>query len=154
MDHVKRFYELKDTPREQAKYLGQHLQAINSNIKQYLKDEDQKNFQYFYLVTFNLAKKPDAKTLIAIKRYIVDQFQDRPALKITRAVLVMEYTKAGVEHFHVSCSTKIPLSKDRFNYFTKLYGFVDISKNTTKNLNDGLNYIAEDYAPETLVDSL
>lgn len=154
MNHVEEFFRLKDTPKEQATYLGQHLQAINSNIKQYLKDQDQKNFQYYYLVTFNLAKKPDATELAKIKKYIVDQFTDRPALQITRAVLVMEYTKAGVEHFHVSCSSKKPLSKDRFNYFTKLYGFVDISKNKTKNLNDGLNYITKVGTPEILVDSI
>lgn len=152
MEHVKRFYELKDTPLEQASYLGQHLQAINSNIKAYLKEEDEKNKHYFYLVTFTLKNKLNAIELAKCRKYIKEQFTDRPALKVNHAILVEELTAAGTEHWHVACSTKIPLSKDRFNYYEKLYGKIDISKNKHKNINDALNYIAKTAVPEILVD--
>lgn len=153
MDHVKKFYELQDTPKEQAAYLGQHLQAINSNIKQYLKEQDIKNHLYRYMITFTLKEKLLPLEIYKAVKFIKAQFQDRPALQIKEAVMVQELTKNGIEHWHVVCSSKKSISKDRFNYFQKIYGNIDIKKNVHNNLWDGLNYISKTSTPETLVDS-
>lgn len=153
MNHVQRFYELQDTPKEQAIYLGQHLGAITANIKGYLKNKDEVNKLYRYMITFTLKEKMSTSDINKAINFIKSQFNDRPALKIKQAVMVQELTKEGVEHWHVVVSSRKSISKDRFNYFTKIYGFVKIQKNIHNNIWDGLNYIAKTSTPETLVDS-
>ncbi len=114
------------------------MKSFHDELKRQLKDRDVKH--YYYLITFTLKPNIDKEKYDKIEEYIISQMK-RPALKITEAHYVREYTKNHIAHWHVSLSCLKCLPKNRFNYFEKLYGHVDISKTTDKSLNEGINYI-------------
>jgi len=106
---------------------------------------------YCYLVTFTLSVGcmptfPSPKYLTKneyyqeVEDYIEKQFKRKP-LKITEAHMVREYTKKGIPHWHVAVSCEKHLAKNRFNYYSRKYGNVDISKSKCQNIQESLNYI-------------
>lgn len=103
--------------------------------------------KYVYLVTFT--KKDETDDSI-IEKYIINQFKRKP-LKITEAHIVKELTKKGKSHWHVAVETEKPLKKDRFNYYIKKYGLIDISKNREQNIQTTLNYISKDNLPTKII---
>jgi len=105
---------------------------------------------YFYLVTFTLRAEIEENNKL-IEDYIISQFEDRPPLHIEEAYIAQELTKKGKPHWHVAVKTGTCLKKDRFNYYIKKYGFVDISKSNHKSLKESLNYISKDTMPKKLV---
>jgi hypothetical protein len=109
-------------------------------MPKYLESLDKKF--YYYMITFTIRDEHDS-IHETIEDYIKSQFTDRPALGIVEATLGMELTKRGIHHWHVVVKSTKHIAKDRFQYYEKLYGKVDISKNYSQNLNDGLNYISK-----------
>lgn len=151
MDITKTYFKmLRDgTPSDQTiAYYLKHTKAITDNARQFFKETEKP--AYFYLVTFTLKPSISSSDYDNIEAYIRKQFVDRPSLGVKEAHLVRELTKLNIPHWHVSVQTDRPLKKDRFHYYTKLYGQIDISKNKAQNLQDGLNYISKSNTPEKL----
>lgn len=132
-----------------VKYYLLHSDTISKTMRAYLESRD--IVCYYYLVTFTIDPKINTSSDDEIESYIKKQFTDRPSLKVLEAHIVKEFTQKGIAHWHVSCKTGKPLKKDRFHYYMRKYGQIDISKNRHKNLNDGLNYISECDTPTRLV---
>ncbi len=111
--------------------------------------------RYLYLVTFTIdpSKHPklDDSKLLDIFKYISNQFQ-RPPLGVTKAQIVQEGNgKTKHYHFHVAVETSKYLKKDRFHYYIKKYGQIDISKSSHDSFNEILNYISKDSLPIVLI---
>ncbi len=121
-------------------------ETFHECFKAFLKNREQK--RYRYLITFTLRKPCD--DIPAISSYIKSQLKRKP-LKIEEAHLVQELTKAGIPHWHASVITTKPLKKDRFNYYEKLYGHVDISSTLGTNIEETLNYISKDSLPIQII---
>ncbi len=94
---------------------------------------------YRYMITYTLPAdhKFDEDE---VEHYIHKQVHRKP-LRIVEAHVAKEHTKQGVAHWHLIIASPIPLKKDRFDYFQKLYGIVLYKKTKAQNLVDGLNYI-------------
>lgn len=133
---------------DSVNYFLKHYNTIVKNMPEFIATMDQK--YYYYLVTFTL--KPGlADQADSIEAYIKKQFVDRTSLGVKESYIVRELTKNNMPHWHVSVKTDRPLKKDRFHYYTKKYGQIDISKNKAQNLEDGKNYISKSNTPEELV---
>ncbi len=105
---------------------------------------------YYYLVTFTISPDIEDNQIDDIQSYIISQFENRPALHICEAYICKEYTKELRPHWHVAVSTHKSLKKDRFNWYQKKYGFVDVSKSKIKSLDESINYIAKEGIPMKL----
>lgn len=122
--------------------------SFHKEFVKYVTKKDLK--KYRYLITFTLPEdhKHDEDE---VEHYIVKQFQQRPVLQIEKAYMVKERTQKDIAHWHVAvCSTRC-LKKDRFNYYIKKYGFVDISKSKAQHLEESLNYISKEVLPKKIV---
>lgn len=149
MELVQRWMDLVGEDQEEAnRFYVRHCADITRHMRAWL-DQHDRTF-YYYMITFTLKPGLKPKQVSEAELYIERQFTDRPALQVQEAYIVKEFTKANVAHWHVSVKTAIPLSKDRFNYYTKIYGTLDISKNKQQNLQDGLNYISKSGIPKKL----
>ena len=151
MEITKHYFDLlKAGHKNRAiKLFLKHTNDIASNAKAYLDSLDVPKKSYLYLVTFTL--KPECVPQAdQIEVYIKKQFTHRPALQIVTAHIARELTKAGVPHWHVQVEASTPLCKDRFDYYTRMYGFVDVSKTRSQNPQKALEYISK----ETNVDHL
>lgn len=146
MEHCKVFLNLPEDDRPD--YFMKHREDITRNMRSYLKTMDQK--YHYYMVTFTL-KDEMKEEYDSAESYISSQFTSRPALSIVEAHISQEFTKKGVHHWHVAVKTKKPLCKNRFNYYQKIYGNIDISKTKCQNLQESLNYISKDIIPKQLI---
>lgn len=125
-----------------AKYFVKHNTTITKNMNEFFDTLCDSKKHYYYMVTFNL--KPECVSKAdEIDSYIRKQFTHRPALQIVDANISRELTKAGVDHWHVQVTTTTPLSKDRFDYYIKRYGCIDISKSYSQNPKNTLKYISK-----------
>lgn len=105
---------------------------------------------YRYMLTFTV--KPDCKEKEDdIEKYIEKQITERTPLKIRQAWITKEYTKAGKPHWHCAIESEQIIKKDRFHYYIKKYGFLDISKTKAQNLEEAKNYISKDSTPKKLI---
>lgn len=152
MNHVEKFYQLPEDQRTQY-FLDNKMHVIPSKyFKQYLKSKDEPPEKlYHYMITFTL--RPDkVESSESAEEYIVKQFSKRKdTLLISEAHYSKELTKKGVPHWHVAVQTKKPLKKDRFNYYVKLYGNIDVSKTKAQTLEEAINYISKDTLPKQIV---
>lgn len=113
-----------------------------------------KQHKYNYMVTFTIdptKNKIDDLLEETIEQYICNQ-SHRDALKITYFAYVKEYTKKGVAHWHAVITTTKPLAKNRFQFYEKLYGSVDISKTKVTTTQEALNYISKESSPIVIID--
>lgn len=125
---------------------------LSPEMLQYFKRRARENRRYNYLITFTL--KPEVTDEDEVEAYIIKQLHRTP-LQIIEAHLSKEYTKAGRAHWHVPVTTTTPLKKDRFNYYIKKYGNIDISKNkSTNNLEESLNYINKETQSRQIIPSI
>lgn len=141
---VERFLQVETQEEKTQIYLkevyekGVHEQ-FKLAIKYNLKKRDKQNKKYYYLITFTL--KPDVDVVdIIIENYIIQRLK-RKALNIIKCGFVKEYTKNGVAHWHAAVISTKYISKDRFKYYEKLYGIVDIDKNYSQNYEFMNTYI-------------
>lgn len=114
---------------------------LSERIVQYAQQLARENKKYRYLITFTL--KEDGMNEEEVQAYIEKQMLREP-LKIEEFHISKEYTKSGRAHFHCAVQTAKPLKKDRFHYYQKKYGFVDISRTKAQTLDEALNYINKD----------
>lgn len=105
--------------------------------------------KYIYMLTFTL--KPEAVGKAKEAEDFVRAQADRKALGITSYSYVKELTKAGVPHFHAVIETEIPLKKNRFQYYEKIYGKVDFSRTKGQTNQEALEYISKDSVPIVLL---
>lgn len=140
---IKNNPELDETD---SPYYSDNMRAIlekplefHENFKSYIKQKDVK--KYYYLVTFTIHPEYASRER-EIEEYIRRQFLRVP-LRIKEAWIVRELTATNVPHWHVAVCTYKALKKDRFNYYVKKYGFVDISKSRLNSLEESLNYISK-----------
>lgn len=146
MNIVKEFYE---NPSEEASEAFRKLLMMDPNqiqrlVKDYFKERELK--KYCYLITFTLREDIQDSMIDEVEGYIKKQFLRHP-LRVLEAHLVRELTKTGRPHWHIACRTSRPLKKDRFNYYIKKYGFIDISNSKTQTIDESLNYISKCNAP-------
>ncbi len=119
-------------------------------FKNYLKLQDKQNKKYYYMITFTLNDKSKDEDPIKINKYIISRLQ-RPALKIEKAHIVQELTQQDRPHWHASVISKKYISQDRFKYYTKQYGNIDISKNHSQNYKTMLTYISKSTIPKQII---
>lgn len=143
------YFKLPENTDERAKFILKNLSVFSAkNMRLYFSNKDQK--KYCYLVTFTLKPEIGDDQVDEIENYIKAQFKRTP-LKVDEAHIVRELTKKGKPHWHVVVQTSIPLLKNRFAYYKKIYGFIDISKTKCQTLDNGLEYISKSGTPEKVV---
>lgn len=152
---VKRFLEANPEERSKIYYIeivkGNLMKEFHTCMKKLMKLRDRDERRYYYLLTFTLNPKLEVdETEDEIEKYIITRVK-RKALKIVKAHIVKEYTKKGVAHWHVATKSKRYISKDRFKYFEKKYGFIDISKNHSQNYNFMMDYITKSNIPKEII---
>lgn len=105
---------------------------------------------YRYLITFTKDKKKTLPDNDTIEKYIIKQIKRKP-LNIVTAYYVREGDDKDKQvHWHVVCETTKPLKKDRFNYYIKKFGNIDLSRTKAQNIEEGINYITKDNVPTKL----
>lgn len=151
MEITKHFFDLLKAGKKNraVKLFLRNYEDITKNARDYLDSLDVKKKTYFYLVTFTM--KPECVAQAdQIEAYIKKQFTSRPSLQIVTAHIARELTKAGIPHWHVQVESSTPLSKDRFDYYRKIYGHVDVSKTRSQNPQKTLEYISKETHVEHL----
>lgn len=102
---------------------------------------------YYYMVTFTLKAESQYDDA---KKYVYRQHK-RPKLPITRYSVVEELTKRGVPHWHCAIKASAPLKKDRFSQYSKVYGYVDFSRNFSTNYDTMIKYMSKTNIPLQLL---
>ncbi len=154
---VEDFLALKE-PFQNLYYMSEvfdknKCREFHKEIKKLLLKQDNKNKRYYYLITFTLSDENKDADEVNVYNYIKSRLQ-RSALQVEKAHLVIEYTKQDRPHYHASVISKKYISKDRFKYYIKKYGFVDISKNHSQNYETMLKYITKSDIPEQIIGDL
>lgn len=146
MDLCEKYFQLPES--ERPAFIMKHSTSLKPELMfKYINSLDVK--KYYYMITFTL--KPGITTPSeSIEEYIKKQFTERPALGISEAHIVQELTKNGTPHWHVAVISTKHISKDRFNYYTQLYGNIDISKNHSQKISETLNYLSKSGTPTRL----
>ncbi len=111
-----------------------------------------KRKNYHYLITFTLKPNTscDEENIKLIQDYIISQLTQRPSLQIKEAHIVKELTKNNMPHWHCAVRTHKCIKKDRFNYYIKKYGFIDICKTHAQTLQESINYMSKSNTPTKL----
>lgn len=107
---------------------------------------------YHYLITFTKdPQKCKNVTNEFLESYIEKQMKRAP-LQITQCYLVREGDDVDVHvHWHCAVQTLKCLKKDRFHYYVKKYGNIDISISKVQNLEESINYLSKDSTPVVVV---
>lgn len=147
---VKKFIALQSDREKQEQFFYEEI-FKRSQLKEFreelLKQIKQKSKStYIYMLTFTLKVKDHYDKA---KEYIYRQ-HERTQLKVISYHVVEETTKAGMPHWHVAVQTEKPLKKNRFNYYSKLYGFVDLSRTKGQTVDTVLEYMSKSNTPEQL----
>lgn len=154
LDDIKHWHSLETTNEKEDYYFSKIMlngQVSVSKMEEWheqFKRYDPKEKSYLYLCTFT--KKEPSDDDDTIEEYIKKQFTRKP-LKVKQAYIAKEKTANNVSHWHVAVETLKALKKDRFNYYIKKYGFVDISKSKGTNIETPLNYISKDTLPLKII---
>lgn len=97
--------------------------------------------KYAYFITFTL--KPDAKEEDAIA--LINNIPLRKdALGIISMDIVKEHTQNGVAHWHSYITSTKPIKKDRFNYYIRKCGNIDVKKARTADKQEIENYMLKE----------
>jgi len=160
MEHiVKRFLLEEDILEKQTIYLNEIYKEnlhkeFDLEIKRILNLRDHKNKRYYYLITFTIKDydKIDVMDSI-IEKYIISRLR-RTALQVEKAHIVKELTQNKVPHWHAAVKSKKYISKDRFKYYIKQYGNIDISKNHSQNYKTMLKYITKSNIAKQIIGGL
>ncbi len=132
------------TPSKFINAIHKHPEQFNRLFTQVCKEKEIK--KYLYMLTFTLRDDIDISDTDTVEAYILKQMSRGP-LHIKKSHYVRELTKANRPHWHVAVETTKPLKKDRFNYYEKKYGFVQINKSSHKNYPTIINYLSKDSLP-------
>lgn len=129
-----------NTPKRFITALAQNNYQFNMLFRQKIKES--KKTQYYYQIVFTLKDGVNDSEDV-IEDYIKKQFRRKP-LQVVKAYICKEYQKNGKAHWHVAVQTTKFLKKDRFNYYIRKYGMINITKSKHKTLDNSLNYMAKD----------
>lgn len=145
----------------QSNFYEDNLQqyAIDSRVTAYHSRQEHREMMtlvsgivkhYRYLITFTKDKKKKLPENQIIEKYIEKQIKRKP-LKVVCAYIVREGDDISTHvHWHVVCETLKPLKKDRFNYYIKKFGNIDISRTKAQNIEEGINYITKENEPREI----
>lgn len=134
------------TPDKFIDAMVKHNKDFHFHFTKLCKEKEKK--EYYYLVTFTVRDDVDEDEDV-IEQYIKKQFLRSP-LHVVVADIVKERTKRDRPHWHVSTIMHCCLKKDRFQYYQKLYGSIDISKSGHKSYETILNYLSKDGLPQNI----
>lgn len=119
---------------------------------EYFKKQLSRGKRHYYMLTFTIdANKGDSEEHYDEAEAYVASVASRSALQLLQYQYVREYTKKGIPHWHCLAVTTKPLKKDRFHYYKKKFGFVDISKNKAQQSSEIINYISKHSHPIVLL---
>lgn len=124
-------------------------------FRQALEEVEKENRSYRYLITFTLdPKKGDIKCnkyIAKVSAYVVKQLRRKP-LGLSNVYFVQEGGDQDNKHihWHASVTATKPLKKDRFDYYKKLYGNVDISHTKAQTQDEAINYMSKQSTPVLL----
>lgn len=123
-----------------------------SQLSKALKERDLKSYRYLITFTLSPTLQPDIDdTLIhTIEEFIAGQ-GNRSGLSIIHYAYVRESHQDGRPHWHASIITTKPLKKDRFNYYIKKYGNIDLSKSKSTNKWEALDYLSKSGTVKTII---
>lgn len=124
------------------------LESLRSSLTQMLEKKELIKKSYFYLITFTV--KPSFTDYDTVRDFVKSQAQ-RKALKFKQFYFSEEKHKSGVPHWHCAVQTEKPLKRDRFNFYVRKYGHVDVSRTNVQTIQESLNYISKDTEPERLL---
>ncbi len=159
---VEKFIELAKVKGDYATfYIKEVLKTGDSYefqrlLFRHFKQKKKEDKRFYYMITFTLDEKKKEeinykpKSDLEMQKYIISRLR-RKALKIEKAHIVKELTEAGVPHWHVAVKALKYISKDRFKYYIKLYGNIDISKNHSQNYETIIKYISKSDTPYQLI---
>ncbi len=147
MDLVTKFVDGDKTAINKI-LLGGLWPAYKKEIKKQMDIKYKPKKYYYYLITFTL--KENHKDYTLIENYILGQVE-RKALHIVEAHYTKELTKKGRPHWHVAVKSEKCIPKNRFNYYEKKYGKIDISKSVTNTIDESINYINKENQSITLI---
>lgn len=102
------------------------------------------------MLTFTLKPEAVSKAKEA-EKWIIKQAERKQTLGIKNMHMVQELTEKGVPHWHVVIETSKPMKADRFHYYRKIYGFVDVSRTKAQTTQEALNYISKHNEPVQLL---
>lgn len=110
---------------------------------------------YYYLLTFTLDPKKNTLSddlYDTVEEYICKQMKRQP-LRVTESHIVREGSDEDQKHthWHVSVICEKHLKKDRFSYYVKLYGNIDISKSQIQSNTEHLDYMSKQNTPKRVV---
>lgn len=149
-EEIERFYQMTSEPLNQSEYFSMLITKYGSNevhnsFKKYYKQKEIQNRKYIYMLTFTVSetlhKKISEELADEIEEYLRAIEKRKSVLKIIKFSLVREYHKNGRPHWHALIETLKCLKKDRFNYYIKKYGFIDISRNKAQTDTEIINYL-------------
>ena len=154
-DIVKQFIILSRSGLPTRDYFLEHIGSNTSLLGQFHKEfiaqtealASKKD--YIYMITFTL--KPSYDGPDEEVELFIEAQAERKALNIKKFVYVKEKTKKGVSHWHALVVTDKCLKKDRFNYYIKKYGNIDISRNKAQTDQEILNYLSKSGTPKQLL---
>lgn len=123
-----------------------------SLLSKALKERDLKSYRYMITFTLDPSKYPDVTETIlhSVEEFIEGQGR-RQGLSIIHYAYVRESHQNGRPHWHASIITTKPLKKDRFNYYIKKYGNIDLSKSKSTNKWEALDYLSKSGTVKTII---
>lgn len=134
--------------------LGQLAKLSKSQFARLVKQIKGEKTYYRYMLTFTLDPKKNQFTdsfFTKVESYIVKQLHRKP-LGIIKAYLIREGGDNDKHvHWHSAVLTDKPLKADRFNYYKKLYGNLDLSRTKAQNLEETLNYMSKQAIPKQII---
>lgn len=111
--------------------------------------------KYIYLVTFTLRPEHHDSTVIHdMAQQHIEGIAKRDALLLEYFSYSKEHTKAGVPHWHAVLVSKNSIKKNRFQYYEKLFGNVDISRTKGQSHQPAIDYISKETIPIVLINSV
>lgn len=123
-------------------------------FKQWCKKKDPPK-KYIYLVTFTLRPEHHEDEIIhKLAQSHIEGIAKRDALLLTYFSFVKEHTKAGVPHWHAVIVSENPIKKNRFQYYEKLYGNIDISRTKGQTTQPAIDYISKEGIPTILINNV
>jgi len=144
--------ERLDLNKQQLKYFTD--ETFLKMLRKRIIATSKKTYNYLVTFTLNPAFNTDIESseLEDIVTVFIEKQAERKPLALTYFAYVKEYTKAGNAHWHAVVTTTKPLAKNRFQYYTKTYGNIDISKTKVTTTQEALNYISKEAVPKVLIE--
>lgn len=128
-------------------------QEFSKELKKILDKNKRKTFIYMLTFTISPTLHPVITPALEnkIEDYIKKQAERKMTLGITGFSYVKEHHKDGRPHWHASLTTSKSLKKNRFQYYTKLFGNLDFSRTKGQTNQEALNYMSKEAIPITLI---